>query len=137
MNCVICEIAKRTVPSRIVHQDENTIVFLPRELNVRGHMVVSPVVHYETIFDIDSDILSTVMKQAQRMAENCKRTLDADGVNILHASGRGAQQSIMHFHLHIIPRHKGDNIDAWPNLPEWEGDLDQLLLQLRDTTNDK
>ena len=95
-------------------------------------MVIAPVPHYETIFDIDSDTLSLLMKRAQKIADGSRICLGADGVNILHASGREAQQSVMHFHLHILPRHEGDGIDAWPNMPEWEGDLDKLLMVMND-----
>ena len=50
----------------------------------------------------------------------------ADGINILHASGKSAQQSVPHFHIHLFPRKEGDGIEAWPDtkyvekVPPWE-----------------
>ena len=41
-------------------------------------------------------------------------SIDAPGVNILNASGEGADQSIAHLHLHVVPRWRGDGLDTWP-----------------------
>ncbi|MFP4038605.1 MAG: HIT domain-containing protein, partial [Candidatus Nanohaloarchaea archaeon] len=39
---------------------------------------------------------------------------EIDGVNLLNASGESAQQSISHFHFHLVPRKEGENLDLWP-----------------------
>ncbi|MBR6615028.1 MAG: HIT family protein, partial [Lachnospiraceae bacterium] len=54
--------------------------------------------------------MKTVKKISCHLTENC----GYDGVNLLNASGTSAGQSVPHFHIHIIPRKNGDNIDAWP-----------------------
>lgn len=38
---------------------------------------------------------------------------NATGINLLHAAGKDAQQSVFHFHFHLIPRHAGDGMDWW------------------------
>ena len=128
--CVICQIIAGTTPARIVHRDEHVVAFLPLELSTRGHTVVAPVRHCADLFDIDDGELSSVMHSIRSLAKHCKRRLGADGINLLHASGEAAQQSVPHFHIHLLPRSKGDNLDAWPKLPEWNGDLDELLTEL-------
>jgi histidine triad (HIT) family protein len=129
--CVICQIIDGTTPARIVHQDEHVVAFLPLELNTRGHTVVAPIRHCADIFDIEDGELSSMMHSIRSLAEHCKRRLGADGINLLHASGEAAQQSVPHFHIHLLPRFKDDNLDAWPSLPEWNGDLDELLTELK------
>jgi len=32
---------------------------------------------------------------------------------VLHASGEDAQQSVFHFHMHLVPRRKNDGLDLW------------------------
>jgi diadenosine tetraphosphate (Ap4A) HIT family hydrolase len=39
-----------------------------------------------------------------------KENLDVDAVNLYHASGVNAEQTVFHFHLHVIPRKEGDGI---------------------------
>jgi len=115
-SCVICQIIASTIPARIVCRDENAIAFFPREMNARGHVVVAPIRHCADIFDIRSDVLNSVMCMAQFLADHCARQLGADGINLLHASGEAAQQSVPHFHIHILPRFRDDDLDAWPDL---------------------
>ncbi|MDM8549141.1 HIT family protein [Desulfobacterales bacterium HSG2] len=130
-DCVICQIIASTIPARIVCRDENAIAFFPREMNARGHVVVAPIRHCADIFDIRNDVLNSVMCMAQFLADHCARQLGADGINLLHASGEAAQQSVPHFHVHILPRFRDDDLDAWPDLPEWQGDPDELLGQMK------
>lgn len=73
------------------------------------------------------------MNRIQCLAHMLKERLGAKGINLLHASGKEAQQSVMHFHFHILPRYLNDRIDAWPNMPEWTGDLDELFAMLTES----
>jgi histidine triad (HIT) family protein len=50
--------------------------------------------------------------------------LGAQAVNVLFAGGPEAQQSVGHFHVHVLPRWRDDHVDAWPKLSGYEGDLD-------------
>lgn len=130
-DCVICQIIAGTAPARIVYRNEDAIAFLPLELNAKGHMVIAPVPHCADLFDISESSLSRLMQTVQFLAGHCKQMLDASGVNILHASGAAAQQSVPHFHIHLLPRFENDGFDAWPTLAEWTGDLDELLTTIR------
>ena len=130
-DCVFCQIITKKEPARIVHRDDETIAFFPRVMNVKGHIIVASVAHYTDLFQIQGNVLSSLMNTTQRLAELCKRQLGADGINLLHASGETAQQSVLHFHIHLLPRFKDDNLDTWPRLPEWNADLDKLLMELK------
>jgi histidine triad (HIT) family protein len=52
-------------------------------------------------------------------------------MNLIHASGVDGQQSVFHFHIHLLPRFKDDKLNTWPNLPKIETDKDELLEKLR------
>lgn len=51
-------------------------------------------------------------------------------MNLLHASGVSAQQSVPHLHIHLIPRFDDDGLDAWPKFPALQYDKDELLEKL-------
>ncbi|WP_366921383.1 HIT domain-containing protein, partial [uncultured Fusobacterium sp.] len=53
------------------------------------------------------------MKFAPKISLHFKERLGATGINILHASGKSAQQSVPHFHIHIFPRFDDDGLDTW------------------------
>jgi histidine triad (HIT) family protein len=129
--CIICQIIAGTASARIVYRDDDAIAFLPLELNAKGHIVVAPVSHCADLFNIPESDLSRLMRTVQFLAGHCKQTLGAHGVNMLHASGAAAQQSVPHFHIHLLPRFEGDGLDAWPPLSEWDGDLDELLTTIK------
>jgi histidine triad (HIT) family protein len=129
-NCIICRIINRKVPSWIIYEDDNTICFLPKEVEVFGHTVIAPKSHYSDIYDIPEDDLYKLTVIAKKLAAHYKEQINATGVNLLHASGESAQQSVFHFHLHLLPRFKDDGIDAWPRLSKIVIDRDAILQQL-------
>jgi histidine triad (HIT) family protein len=60
-----------------------------------------------------------------------KNKLKAHGINILHASGKIAQQSVFHFHIHLIPRYNSDGLDTWPKSKYNEKNLEAIFIQLK------
>jgi histidine triad (HIT) family protein len=111
--CVFCAIALGKAPARIIARSEHAIAFLDATPSSIGHTVVIPRAHYESIFDCDEKTWSAVTDLAKVVADTMKRENLAEGVNILHASGESAQQSVQHLHLHVLPRHHDDGLDAW------------------------
>ena len=73
--------------------------------------MVVPKKHSLNIFDISEEDLKHSIALAKRLAITYMKELNAEGVNILNASGNSAHQSVPHFHIHVIPRHVGDGID--------------------------
>lgn len=137
MKCIFCEILKDGAAARIIRHDKHVVAFLPKCLNARGHTIVAPVRHWATLFSMPEKEAAEFMRSMKNVAAFLKRRLGADGVNILHASGKAAQQSVMHLHFHLLPRFKDDGVDAWPPIPEWNGDPDELAEQLRVRTSSK
>ena len=115
-DCVFCKIIERQVPSHMVYEDEHVVAFAPLEKDMlsKGHLLVVPKKHFENIFDITIDELTFIMRAVKLISKKLKESYSAEGVNILNASGKAAQQSVAHFHLHLVPRYKDDGLDAWP-----------------------
>lgn len=76
------------------------------------------------------------MKTVKILAEHYKSKIGADGINLLHASGTSAQQSIPHFHVHLLPRFENDGVNAWPLVDKPKIDNDQLINKLIIRKND-
>ena len=129
-NCAICDLAAGRVPRWIIHETESVLCFLPLELNAYGHTVIAPKAHVADLLDIPEGLLQDVMLAAKRLTSHYTQTLNATGVNLLHATGSDAGQSVAHFHLHLLPRFAGDGLNAWPDLPAVLVDKDELLARL-------
>ena len=65
------------------------------------------------------------------VSKHCVERCDFEGVNILHASGEAADQSVLHFHFHLIPRKKGDGVDAWPNFEGARREIEEVFEELK------
>jgi histidine triad (HIT) family protein len=116
MDCIFCEINKGNLPANIVKESDHCIAFTPLDMEVDGHLLVVPKEHYCDITDIASDTLFSVMCFVKEVCNSLKEKYNFTGFNLLNASGVAAQQSVGHFHIHIIPRKENDGIEAWPKL---------------------
>ncbi|MFH0791630.1 MAG: HIT family protein [bacterium] len=112
-NCIFCKIVKGELEAKKVHENESVLAFIPKEQVSKGHTLVIPKEHYENIFDIPEKLLEQIMMISQELSQRYKTEFGATGVNILHASGKDAQQSVFHFHMHVIPRYLNDGLDLW------------------------
>ncbi len=115
MNCVFCRIVEGRERSVKVYEDDICIAIMDIAPVNKGHLLVIPRRHYETIFDMPIDEASHVFGVACLMAKAVKKAVDAEGVNILQNNGRAAWQHIFHVHVHVIPRWTRDKLDIyWP-----------------------
>lgn len=129
-DCVFCKIYKNEIPSHRIYKDEVISCFLPKDLEAYGHLLIVPNNHYENIFDIPENELSHIIKFAKKMALEVKEKLGATGVNIVHSSGADAEQTVFHFHIHILPRFKDDGINLWPQNEKPEFNKEEILQKL-------
>lgn len=105
MNCLFCTIIAGDIPAHKVYEDEQVLAFLDIYPKTKGHTLVIPKRHADNIYDIDTKDLEHVMHVAQEIAKGMKTSLDTSGVNMFQSSGAVAQQEIMHYHMHVIPRY--------------------------------
>lgn len=124
VNCPFCAIMQGKISAYKLLEDDCCIVILPKKMEAKGHCLVFPKKHIKDIFSCSKDDLNKLSFTIKKTANLLKRRLGATGVNILHASGKDAQQSVFHLHFHVIPRFKNDKIDAW-------------MKKSRDETNNK
>lgn len=131
MDCIFCKIVNGEIPCFKVYEDEHTLVFMDIAKDVDGHMVAIPKKHVKNILDCDTDILNHLMVTVKKVSNHCVDKCAYDGVNLLNASDESAGQSVPHFHIHIIPRRKNDNIDAWPNFDGAKHEIAEIYEKLK------
>ena len=117
-DCVFCKIINKEFPSLTIYEDDEVMCIIPKRMEVYGHLLVLPKKHSEDIFSISNEELSHISLIFKKIALLLQKKLHATGINILHASGKDAGQSIGPLHFHIFPRFSNDGINAWPILPK-------------------
>ena len=132
MGCIFCEIAAGRVPAEVVFEDEATLAFMDIAPIHRGHTLVIPKKHATDVFEISPDDAAAVMQTAQKVAHAVKAGLHCDGVNLFQSNGSAAGQTVFHFHVHVLPRWKGDRtITLLRSYSPEEGDLLRTADQIR------
>ena len=115
MDCIFCKIIKGEIPSYKIYEDENVYAFLDIAGDVDGHTLVIPKKHYESMIDCDEKTYKNVLLAVQKIAKHYVNDCGYKGVNIFNANDKCAQQSVFHFHVHIVPRKENDGIDGFPH----------------------
>ena len=108
--CDFCKIASGKAQASIVYEDQNLMAFMDLHPANVGHVLVIPREHWETIYEIPGDVLAELFVLVKRIAVAVKKTVGAEGMNIVQCNERVAFQSVEHFHVHVIPRFEGDAI---------------------------
>lgn len=110
-DCIFCKIASGEIPSNTVYEDDNFIVILDLGPANIGHCLVLPKTHGKDIFELDSQLIGEAHKVAKKTAEALKKAYNVEGINILQNNGAVAGQTVSHYHIHVIPRIEGDNVN--------------------------
>lgn len=103
-DCVFCTdiLGKRN--GSVVYEDDETIAFMDYAPVEVGHVLVIPRKHFENIFDIDEKLYIKVHLIARKLAPSILKAMGAEALNIGQNNGPCANQIVMHYHLHLIPR---------------------------------
>lgn len=80
-----------------------------------GHVLVVSKNHAPDLWQVSTDDAQRVMAATLQVASMIRQALIPDGINLLHATGRAAWQTVFHFHMHLVPRFQGDGlVPPWP-----------------------
>lgn len=109
-NCIFCKIAAGVIPSATLYEDEEFRVILDLGPASKGHALILPKAHYANVYEIPDELAGKAMILAKKMATAMTKALGCDGFNLVQNNGETAGQTVFHFHLHLIPRYKGDNV---------------------------
>ena len=113
--CIFCRLVAGDIPAATVYEDRLTIAFMDIGQVNPGHVLVATKRHAATLLDITPEEAAAVMQTAQRVAQAVRRAFDPPGLTLLQANGHEGDQTVFHFHLHVVPRHAQDGIAlTWP-----------------------
>lgn len=101
--CIFCRIVSRKAPSSIVYEDERHIAFLDAFPSSKGHTLVCPKEHGETIWDMKEADIGELFAVASRVSKAVVAAVDADGFRFVQNNGEAANQVVAHVHVHVIP----------------------------------
>lgn len=125
-DCIFCKIVEGEIPSFKVYEDEKVFAFGDINPISPGHTLIVPKRHARDLWEISGDDLTAVHLVSKKIIQAIKDALQPSGVACVQLNGPGANQVVLHYHLHLVPRIAGD-----PELPvaTWElkeGDMEAI-----------
>ena len=112
MPCVFCAIVAGEAPAHRIYEDDDYLAILDIRPFTRGHTLVIPKRHSVDLTDTPPQTLADMATIGQLIARAARATELADATNIAINDGRPAFQSVMHIHLHVLPRRNGDKLSV-------------------------
>ena len=112
-SCRFCNIVLGEDQASIIYENDRVLAFMDLHPANVGHTLVVPREHWETIYDIPEKVLADLFAVVKRVSVAVKKTVSAEGISILQFNERAAGQSVKHFHVHVVPRFRGDAISKF------------------------
>ena len=132
-NCIFCKIANGEIPAATLYEDENFRVILDLGPASKGHALILPKSHAANIYELSDEMAAKAMILAKKMATAMTAALKCDGFNIVQNNGECAGQTVFHFHMHLIPRYKGDQVGiTWKPGELSDADKEEILLKIKE-----
>jgi len=106
MNCIFCDYSN----SNDKHIAENELAFAIFDTYPvnKGHVLIIPKRHFKDFFDATEEEINAIYYLLQEVKVIVEKEFKPDAYNIGINIGEAAGQTIMHLHVHLIPRYKGD-----------------------------
>lgn len=110
-SCLFCKFATKQIPTKVVHETDDTLAFEDINPQAPCHVLVIPKAHIRTIDDIKPEHEALIGKlfttaQAVVKQKGCRE----EGYRVVMNCGEAAGQSVWHIHLHVL----GGRDFSWP-----------------------
>lgn len=130
-DCLFCKIASGEFGSATIFENHEFRVILDKFPSGKAHTLILPKEHIENIYDLDVDTAGKIFALATEVARAIKIVTGCEGMNILQNNGAIAGQTVMHFHLHLIPRFENDGLKFnWPTQAFSDEELNAIAAEL-------
>lgn len=115
-SCVFCGIVEGEHLAHIVLDTEDAMAFLDSRPLFKGHTLLVPKEHHQTLPDLPAELLAPLFTHAQRLAAAMEEALGAAGSFV--AMNNRISQSVPHLHIHVVPRNRKDGLRGffWPRV---------------------
>lgn len=102
MSCIFCD-----MKGYILENDLAYAIFDKFPVN-KGHMLFIPKRHVKDFFDITNKEREAIFKLVDEGKKLLDEKYSPDGYNVGVNCGEVSGQTVMHVHVHLIPRYFGD-----------------------------
>ncbi|WP_152364055.1 HIT family protein [Microlunatus speluncae] len=128
---VICQIVRGDLPAAEVARTDQLVAFLDHRPVFKGHVLISPTEHVDTLLELPTGLMEPLLTLAQRVAAALSTAVEAQGSFV--AMNNVISQSIPHVHLHVVPRTKGDGLRGffWPRTKYADGEAAEYAERIR------
>ncbi len=123
MSDVVCQIVAGELDAAVVLRTDEVVAFLDHRPVFKGHVLVAPVRHVDTLLELSTDLMTPLLTEVQRVAGAVVEALGAQGTFV--AVNNVVSQSVPHLHVHVVPRTKGDGLRGffWPRTSYRTGEM--------------
>lgn len=122
-DCIFCKIIRKEIPNYTIYEDNDVLAFLDIHPTAKGHTVVIPKIHCETVFDCDEQLLASLMLGVEKTMKAVADALQPDGFNAGWNHAKAGGQAVPHLHVHVIPRWEGDGGGSMHSIVRNAGDM--------------
>ena len=119
-DCTFCKIVKGDIPCFKVYEDDRVLAFSDINPISDGHTLIIPKRHASNLWEIPVEDLTSIHLASKKIARAIKDALDATGIAVLQLNGKAANQVVMHYHLHLMPRTSESpelSVSSWELVP--------------------
>ena len=137
-DCDFCDIARGRSSAEILVETADNLAFIPLNPATPGHTLLVPRHHIADVWALNAHASASLARDMIPIVKGVRRVLDPEGLNIISSSGEAAEQTVMHLHIHILPRWKDDAMPPlWPQRHESPKAMDlQQVLELKQAIRD-
>jgi histidine triad (HIT) family protein len=113
-DCAFCAIIAGGGDAHVVFEDEVSLAFLDNRPLFPGHVLLVPRAHHEAIWDLPEELVGPLFLNARLLAAAVRAATESAGAFV--AANNIVSQSVPHFHVHVVPRNRGDGLRGffWP-----------------------
>jgi len=130
--CVFCKIVARQIPATVVFEDEAVLAFMDIGQVNPGHVLVACKAHVENVYALDDAQAAAVARAVARIARGIRDAFAPEGLSVYQANGKAAGQTVLHYHVHLVPRAEGDGMSlAWPVKNPPRAKLEEYAAKIR------
>jgi histidine triad (HIT) family protein len=108
--CIFCKIVSKQASAHVVHEDPRTLVFMDLFPAADGHVLLIPKRHCINLLDCEDADLAALAPLSRRVALALRRVFSPDGIGVFQLNGAAAGQTVFHYHMHLIPRRRGEEM---------------------------
>ena len=128
-DCIFCKLANGDIPVDAIYEDDLVKVIFDAGPASEGHVLIIPKSHADGIYDLTDEQAERIFAVAVKVSNALKKAFEPDGLNVVQNNGDIAGLTVFHFHMHLIPRYKGDGVNVGWNPKELTDDARQEMLE--------